>query len=888
MRPPRTTLWIITFLSIFYFGIKVVYSTNALFLWSPTGFAEEFQAQEGKLRIAKIFPETNAATSGLQKGDELVSFTGAPYKGRADYIEQVRTAQSTKRLPVTVRRSNGELFSCTIDLVPPFQSGFWSLQFCFYLVLLIIPLLCTVIGLWVCWLRWEDPTARNGGLFFLSAPTFFGMYLNTVPLGARDFYMLYSGLGMTFAGYFCFSFFSQFPAPSALATRWKHLSAGYLVFSILFCPVLLASESLDMYSFRLAHQLYQLTGGGIDLVVGPFLLLGFLGSPLSALPGIRSSQWAADQRRRFGVLWLGILIGCGPLLASLLFHWIWYGEMSLMRFPRWAVLAMISLYALFPLTFGYTVIKHRVLGIKQILRSSVKYAFVSNAYLWIELIALGFIIRYPFSWAADSVFNSLDITPSDLTWKGMYYALIGTGLYGMWRVNPHLQAMIDRAFFRDAYNAQNVLSELSRSVRQLTHTDEVLQRVAAQINTALHVNRIAFMVQGQFLNLPQTAGNSERTLFSFVCRLDVSPLGSIEPNLLLPSTSLVLKKLAESHKPLDVYFDDPDSWTEQLNARSEDSYIACLSEKQILETLDSNLIVPLATKDGMMGFLSLGPKRSEEPYTYEDKQLLMAVAEATALRLENALLIKRVTAEARLKREIEIARHLQQSLLPACDPYIPGADIAGYSTTAYDVGGDYYDFFQLSETRIAIAVGDVTGHGVSSGLLMALAKGGLLNQMTTDPSPKAVMFAMNNLICTTSNTRNLMSFVLATYCAETQTLEMANAGHPHPYHFRAQTQTVTPLERPSYPLGVRKNSQYETITVKLEPGDVVVFFTDGIFEAQNAQGELFGFEGLEQSLAKHAHLAAIEMRNAILDEVRSFLNGRPADDDVTLVVVRVE
>jgi phosphoserine phosphatase RsbU/P len=247
-----------------------------------------------------------------------------------------------------------------------------------------------------------------------------------------------------------------------------------------------------------------------------------------------------------------------------------------------------------------------------------------------------------------------------------------------------------------------------------------------------------------------------------------------------------------------------------------------------------------------------------------------------------------VTVEATVRRELEIAREMQQSLLPAAAPEVPGVELAGYSVAANDVGGDYYDYFVLDESRLAVAVGDVTGHGVSSGLLMALAKGGLHNQVNADAAPAPVMTAMNRLICQSAGKRNLMSFVYAVVNAKNRTVELANAGHPSPYCFNSAERTVSAIEIGAYPLGVRAQSMYAPVEVRLEPGDAMVFYSDGIVEAQNPSGEVFGFERFEKAILRHGHLSATAMQDAILDEVRAFLGPQPMEDDVTLVVVKMQ
>jgi sigma-B regulation protein RsbU (phosphoserine phosphatase) len=180
---------------------------------------------------------------------------------------------------------------------------------------------------------------------------------------------------------------------------------------------------------------------------------------------------------------------------------------------------------------------------------------------------------------------------------------------------------------------------------------------------------------------------------------------------------------------------------------------------------------------------------------------------------------------------------------------------------------------------------------------MALGKGGLLNQISINATPSAVMYAMNNLICSAGSRKNLMTFAYGVVDSQTLTLELSNAGHPPPYLYRAATGTVEALESSAYPLGVRRNCEFPVLHRTLEPGDAIVFYSDGIIEAQNATGAMFGYERLEQAILENGTCRAEELRDAILDDSRSFLevtrtfsgnSTRLIEDDITLVVLKAK
>ena len=881
-------VWLMTICLIFYFGFGLIFSFWTRFLWTNPGFTTRTDLATGIITINYIEKDSPADTVGLKVGDAIVKPDGQPFTSRSEYAQLAKKAFRTNTFELTIKRENQPLQPVSIQLPPPDWQKYSFYRFYFFFVLFFIPLMCFSIGLIILWKRWEDRVARMGGLFFISIGFLFGnedsySYL-LIPAWVSTFFMVIRSFG-TLSGYLCYSFFTEFPVQTPLAERtrlWKRL---YLAILLTILPISILSDALINYSFKLTNILRESTGD-IPIKIEQFLwMIGFLGLLGLFHPKLRG-QSEAGQHAKFKVLMFGTVVGCGPFFSLILLDLIRFGRISF-NYPPLLSAIVLALYMVFPLSFGYTVVRHRVLGVQQIVRNSLQYAFVSRAYLLVEISLLYVIWKATQGIVSNVYATTLAGNPPELVSKSIFYLIGFSGLGLMWKVNPRLQTMIDRRFFRSSYQAQQVLTELSQTVRQMTRAEDVLQRVAEQTKAALFVDRIGFLVHAPFLNFQSEPLDRSR-FYSLICRFDESPHCYFDHSKNLPSSSFVINKLKEEDLPLDLYFDEPDEWMEQLIDSSRNQSSEQIKEYDLLRELDSNLLVPIATNNLFLGFLSLGPKRSEEPYTKEDKNLLLAVAEATAFRLENAQLIKRVTQEATLRKELEIARTMQQSLLPAKDPILPGVEVAGYSMAANDVGGDYYDYFLIDEGQLAIAVGDVTGHGVSSGLLMACAKGGVLTLVSVDPAPKAVMFGLNNLICTTGGKRNLMSFIYAVFDNQQHQLELTNAGHPYPYLYKAASGQVEPLEISAYPLGVKRNTPYQTLTVRLQPGDALVFYTDGIVEAQNLDGDLYGYQRLEETIAAYGERSALELKDAILESAKSFAGGQPFEDDITLVVLRVQ
>ncbi|MCB1054334.1 MAG: PP2C family protein-serine/threonine phosphatase [Acidobacteria bacterium] len=248
--------------------------------------------------------------------------------------------------------------------------------------------------------------------------------------------------------------------------------------------------------------------------------------------------------------------------------------------------------------------------------------------------------------------------------------------------------------------------------------------------------------------------------------------------------------------------------------------------------------------------------------------------------------VRRIAERERQRIELETARGIQSSILPDLPSSLAGVEIAHAYRPATEVGGDFYDVLALDDGRLAVAVGDVAGHGVSSGLIMSMAKSALAVQVTFDPQVPSVFSTLNRMIYQSARRRLLATLCYALVDPPARQVLYASAGHLFPY--RVSPSRVEPLESVAYPLGVRPQLAVEARSVELDPGDFLFLFSDGLVEAQLERGdEVFGFERLERSLLSHAGRSAAGLRDGVLADVALFTAGAPPSDDQTVLVLRM-
>jgi serine phosphatase RsbU (regulator of sigma subunit) len=250
--------------------------------------------------------------------------------------------------------------------------------------------------------------------------------------------------------------------------------------------------------------------------------------------------------------------------------------------------------------------------------------------------------------------------------------------------------------------------------------------------------------------------------------------------------------------------------------------------------------------------------------------------------------VRRIVERERIKAEIDAANRIQAALLPSVHPDLGSASVASHYRAATEIGGDYFDFLPLPDGRLGLAFGDVAGHGLTSGIVMAMTKAALLVQVKYDASPVHVLDVLNDLVMKTAPKRMLMTFFWGVLDVGTNTLRFASAGHLDPYVYRAAEKKLELLSSWGFPLGVKRREAFHESVVRFDPGDRLVLYSDGLIEALNDEGEPFGFERFEGVILSRGEKGADVLKQALLESVKSFTRNRPPEDDQTLVVVSFE
>jgi len=300
----------------------------------------------------------------------------------------------------------------------------------------------------------------------------------------------------------------------------------------------------------------------------------------------------------------------------------------------------------------------------------------------------------------------------------------------------------------------------------------------------------------------------------------------------------------------------------------------------------SELVVPLIYKEKVIGVLDLEHTRSGY-FREADVRTLTTLAAQIAIAIENARLYERLEREERrMERELAMARQVQRSLLPPSHPQLANAEIAARFVPAHTIGGDLFDFLEYSLGRQGVALGDVSGKGAPAALYAALASGIIRSISGAEPSPAEMLAAINASLNERRLEAHFLALLYVVWDDDHRIMQIANSGLPKPIYCRQGK--IQHLDVVGLPLGLFEDAEYNETTVLAAPGDVFVFYSDGISDAGNRSGQSFGDERVDQVVAEHCGSSAEEIVRAIFDAVSRHSQGVAHFDDATVVVLKVK
>lgn len=421
-----------------------------------------------------------------------------------------------------------------------------------------------------------------------------------------------------------------------------------------------------------------------------------------------------------------------------------------------------------------------------------------------------------------------------------------------------------RLYTRLSRQAQTltVLSEISRELTSILDLDTLLERIGTLLKRVVDFQMFTILLWSESRQ-------------QFVHRFSTRFGERIQRDRNATLGQGIFGIAAEERHPILV----PD-------VRKDARYLGDSSESGEVRSM---LAVPLVYKGEVTGVMALEHTRVNY-YNEDHQRTLTTLAGQIAIAITNARLYERIfEEEQRMEQDLQMAREVQMRLLPPPPQPMPHAQFAATFLPARSIGGDVYDFIDYGENCVAIAVGDVSGKAAPAALYAALVSGILRSSAAQRLSPSAMLAELNNQLQERKLASQYVTMLFAVWNDEARTLSIANAGSVQPVLVSrgADALEARTIEAEGFPLGLFPNAEYEEFTISTRPGDLLVFFSDGIVDAENRDGEMFGSERLISILEKLEDTDAPAVVQQILDEIAAFQQGHEHFDDETLVVLKV-
>jgi serine phosphatase RsbU (regulator of sigma subunit) len=424
----------------------------------------------------------------------------------------------------------------------------------------------------------------------------------------------------------------------------------------------------------------------------------------------------------------------------------------------------------------------------------------------------------------------------------------------------------------------DVLTAFVDAARSADSYSGALRAVLASVCEELHVESAAL--------LERRDGSTPE----YRCLVAAGALETAAPAV--AADGFLIRRLRAYPLPMAFAPDDWNALADWAAAHRRDR----LDEIRALSAAGVRLAVPLRTRKEIVGILLLGERPQSADFSAREKQVLRACAGQFALMLENARLTDRVVEQETLRHDIALASDVQRRLLPEAPPRAECVEFAAASVPARRIGGDYYDFVELGDGRIDIALADVSGKGVAAALIMSVVQASLrIIASEGDVSPPRLVARMNEFVYRSTPASKYATFFYAQLDGQRRRLRYVNAGHNAPYLLRAERRStagsppaeIEQLSVGGTVVGMFPEMGYEEATVELYSGDVLLVFTDGVPEAQNPEQEEFGEERLQQLLRQTAHLPPDEISARISADMKDWIRDAEQYDDLTFIVMKV-
>jgi len=766
-----------------------------------------------------------AEAAGIGKGDRVLSFGGVSWARHWEYRESAdRSVAVELEAPDGSRRTVRLLPARTprSEVIRQLLKG--AVAVCF-----------AVTGL-VVFLSRSDRVAT---LFFLMNLLFSRLIAPETELNRSAF--LADKLALDLASLVLPSvvlhFFLSFPRRSRFLARDPRRAW------ILYLPAILGMPLSVKFDIDLVLLDRPVSGGALAFQTLTALLFVamILWGVVSFLRGVRS---VASPVLRRSLRWLLPTTALGILPPLLL-----TGVLNL--FPAVEIPGdryAFATLALVPLGFAHGILRYGLMDLQLVVKRSVVYGALTAL-----LVAAYYLLT--------DVVGRVVLAAAGPGRTLLSLAVVFAAALLFLPVRERLQALVDRALYRQRYAYRRTLQEFSHLLASFLERDELVRVLVERLPDVLGARRAAIFLRsprGASLHVAGTRGLGQSEI----------PFPVFEPSPALISW------WTELDGPVPIGPAGDPGGFDRLP----------LEERALLAALDARVLVFLPRERTIEGLLVLGEKEGGERYAAEDLELLSTLGDQAGTALSSSRLHEEALERRRLEEELVVAKRIQASLLPRDVPRREGLEIAALTRPCHEIGGDLFDFLDFGREGLGLAVADVSGKGVPAALILSGLQATLRAEARRGESPEPVIRKVNDRLCTDLNPGSFASLLYGQLDLDAKIFRYVNAGHPAGLVLR-EDGSLEHLDEGGLLLGVVPGTDYRMGSRTFAAGDLMLLYSDGVTDVLNDADEEFGAERLEALLRRVAHLPAATLIESIVTAVEAFVGGA-LPDDVTLLVAR--
>lgn len=838
LKPIALLMLIIALINL-YFLFEVNPLSNDECLWRNEEISED--------SVATFFSfvkfEGVSWNAGIRDGDELLAINNINISGNTTKAQRILNQVTSGESALYKIKRNGHIFETKVEVkkLLNFQGVAFS----------ILGLIWLIVGYIVV-------TAKPNGipqrLFFRIAvmlilfnmvvirgfnnpfiETSFPPWLNvTIDLMAL--------LGVSFFPFVLVHFFWVFPKPNKFIEMKVTQRFIYISPAIIFIlAVLLYFAAYSEENLRQAVLYYNL----MSFLSSFAILVGLVSLFISYLK-------LKTQHERNAIFVILITYALG-VAAIIYYTTALVTAQPVAQFNSPEYFMPIILIVLLPISFGYSIFKYSLMDVSDVVKNTILYTAAT-----ITLAAVYFIVIYVLGQSISSAIGT--------EYQGIIAGVIFIGFALIFQsTKDRFQEIITSRFYPEQFAFQKVLVKFSSDISTIVGMDNILDSVVDTFINSLKLKKVAVLLKT----------NDETN----VCTIHRA-VGIDEKSIILPDSESKIRNLLTEKEKLKLHPVIEEVDFNKIYPETADK----------LRNEGIYTIIPLIIKNKIIGVVLFGLKHSGAQFAGKDLELLLAACNQIAAAIENARLYEAEAEKLKIDRDLENAKRIQMSLLPSSIPDINGLDICGSMHPAMQVGGDYYDIIKVDDNRVFIIVGDVSGKGLAASFYMSKLETMVKLFCSEGKTPKEVLKEINKIITDTIERNWFITVSIALFNTKDKKVYYSRAGHTP--LLVAKDFQVKELVPKGIGIGMKPEEIFansiEEIEINMEPGQLFAFYSDGVTEAMNKRKELFGDLRFKSILKQSSSRSAMQVENEIMHSLKTFRDGEPQNDDITLVLVKVK